>query len=351
MIALCPECKTRYRLAREKVGPQGARIRCSRCKTVFRVQPPKPAEAPGTGSASEAPVPSAHPRPEQDAAATKQMAPPQLRGAPPVRPAARALVAEADDEMAKRIVNCLARRKVSADVVSNGGEALLRMFRQAPDVAILGGHLPGVSAPVIAEIARRADELRIIPLVRIAPMDEPAGTPEFDASEVLEPGGIGSELDAALQRLSIGEQPRAEGDTGKLPVELPKGGAAGHAPPTSSPVRGPAEPSEPVSREAAPGETGSGEPHAPRVTTPPPSSDDPSVVSAERLARIAVSDIILYNEEKFAKAVKEGDVVAGLQAELAEARHLFEQRIPQEVRAMRDFLVEELQRRAGARAG
>ena len=40
MIAACPQCQTRFRLAREKLGPQGARIRCSQCQTVVRVQAP-----------------------------------------------------------------------------------------------------------------------------------------------------------------------------------------------------------------------------------------------------------------------------------------------------------------------
>jgi predicted Zn finger-like uncharacterized protein len=42
MIVTCPSCRTRFRLATEKVGPDGARIRCSRCGAVFaaRAAPP-----------------------------------------------------------------------------------------------------------------------------------------------------------------------------------------------------------------------------------------------------------------------------------------------------------------------
>jgi predicted Zn finger-like uncharacterized protein len=42
MIVTCPSCQTRFRLATEKVGPEGARIRCSRCGAIFagRSAPP-----------------------------------------------------------------------------------------------------------------------------------------------------------------------------------------------------------------------------------------------------------------------------------------------------------------------
>ncbi len=327
MIALCPECKTRYRLAREKVGPQGARIRCSRCQTVFRVQPSKPAQAPSP-------------------AQTQQSAPAQQAASPPPtsdggKYVARALVAEADGDAAKRITKCLLRHKIAADVIPDGGQALLQLFRKAPDIAILGGHLPGVSAPIIAEIARRAGELRNIPLVRIAPMDEPAVAPEFEAKEVLEPAEIDSKLGTVLERLSIGAAPSSEPDTDRLPVTRGSGAPPpAQVSPPELPVPEPPAPEPPAAEPAKPKRRRSSE----------SSSDDPAIVAAERLARISVSDIILYNEEKFAKAVRGGNVAAGLEAELAEARHLFQQRVPEEVRAIRDFLVEELERRAASRA-
>ncbi len=38
MIVNCPRCQARFRVADEKVGPRGAKVRCSRCKDVFVVQ-------------------------------------------------------------------------------------------------------------------------------------------------------------------------------------------------------------------------------------------------------------------------------------------------------------------------
>lgn len=42
MIVQCEACQTRFRLADEKVKPGGIRVRCSKCKEVFTVTPPKP---------------------------------------------------------------------------------------------------------------------------------------------------------------------------------------------------------------------------------------------------------------------------------------------------------------------
>jgi predicted Zn finger-like uncharacterized protein len=282
VIARCPQCQSRYRVAPEKIGPQGARLRCSRCKTVFRVQ-----------AAPEAPkAPSAAPA----AART------------------HALVAEADSETAKRIVEFLSRWGIAAEVVHDGGEALLSLHRKRPQLAILGGHLPGVSALVVAEIVRRNAELRTVRLIRVAPIDEPAGAPEFDADHTLEPADLPDGLGASLERLGLGKRP---------------------APPPPAPKPAPA--ASPTARTPQP------------TPSTPAGSSDSEFAAAERLTRIIVSDIILYDDEKFVRAIKEGNVLAAFEAELGEAKALFQKRVPDAIRGKRDFLAEELESRAERR--
>ena len=41
MIAACPKCGVRYRIERERLRPEGTRLRCSRCESIFRVSPPE----------------------------------------------------------------------------------------------------------------------------------------------------------------------------------------------------------------------------------------------------------------------------------------------------------------------
>ncbi len=71
MIVVCPGCSAKFRVADEKVGPRGAKLRCSKCQTVFStlravVQP--------------APLP---PPPPPDSFAAVEPAPPRV-GPPPL---------------------------------------------------------------------------------------------------------------------------------------------------------------------------------------------------------------------------------------------------------------------------
>ena len=65
---------------------------------------------------------------------------------------------------------------------------------------------------------------------------------------------------------------------------------------------------------------------------------------ARRLARIAVSEMVLYQPEKFEKAAREGTLEQALGLEIQEARALLRQRIGEEVRAETDFIIDELNR-------
>ena len=77
----------------------------------------------------------------------------------------------------------------------------------------------------------------------------------------------------------------------------------------------------------------------------------PQVADAERLARIVISDIILYNREKFDAALATGNVLEAMDNELEEGRALFRQRVDPRVLESRDFLADELMRVAQQRGG
>jgi hypothetical protein len=92
----------------------------------------------------------------------------------------------------------------------------------------------------------------------------------------------------------------------------------------------------------------------PRAAEPPPRPRrndglEDERAKAERLARIVVSDIVLYNEERFVAAARTGNVLEAMAGDLAEGRALFEERVDPRVRAERDYLTEELIRNAKLR--
>ncbi len=137
MIARCPECQTRYRIEAEKIGPNGARIRCSQCNAVFRVEPEA---APGE--------------------ATQTL-----------------LVAEPDADVAKMVAGYLRRWQIATTVVHDGGQALLFLHREKPGAVIVGAGLAGLSGAEFAEIVRHTAEFAAVKLIRVVSDDEPSGSP------------------------------------------------------------------------------------------------------------------------------------------------------------------------------
>ncbi len=307
MIAACPQCQTRFRLAREKIGPQGARIRCSQCQTVFRVQAPDGPEAAASPELRPAPVAAA--------------APPTP--AKPLPPLARALIAEPDPELSKGIADLLAQWRISSEIVEDGGDALLQILRSPPQVAILGAGLTSLSAPKLSEIVRRLAPLAAVKLVHVAIAAEPPSS-GYEACAMIEPADLPAGLGAILERLGLGAKP-VSAAARPAPARAAAPVAAAAAPPVPAAAIAPARPARP---------------------TP---SSDPEIAAAERLARIAVSDVILYNEPKFAAAIAAGNVVKALANELEEARQHFNSRVSPIIRQNRDFLREELERRAATR--
>ena len=242
--------------------------------------------------------------------------------------------------MAKDISSFLKTWGISPTLMADGARALLRVFRAPPDLVIVGGHLPAVPGSVLTEILRRTDNMKGVRIVRVTALDEPAGAPEFEADMTIEPRDLPEGLAEALERFGIGCRPAP-----KVAVQAP--------PPAPAPQ--PAEPSvleedeefvidlETTETPAPPSPT-----PAPKASAPKPPSD-PRFAAAERLARIIISDIVLYNEDRFDRAMREGKLEQALKAELSEGRTLFASRIPNEIRSERDFIATELDRVTAAR--
>jgi predicted Zn finger-like uncharacterized protein len=76
MIVICTQCQAKFRVADEKIGPRGAKVRCSKCQTIFSVR--REVERLATGAAGAtaraAPARAAAP-PQRVQAATRRAAP------------------------------------------------------------------------------------------------------------------------------------------------------------------------------------------------------------------------------------------------------------------------------------
>jgi predicted Zn finger-like uncharacterized protein len=341
MIAVCPKCKARYRIAREKLRPEGVRVRCARCAALFKVRRPEVVAAQGSPAeplsgpalSGEAPPRAA----AQSGRGEARPAPaPPSKEAAPAPPERSVLVAMPGEDLAKQTAELLAGRGLHAVVVHDGVEAMLEIQRRLPRAVVLSATLPRMYGFQICEIVKRNESLRAIFVVLAGAIHHreryrrPPGD-LYGADAYLEEPDLPEGLPPLLERAGIPLEPLAPSPS--PPPAAPVAPARAPAPAASE--AGPVAPALAGAAPAAPvADDGLGELRA----------------RAERLARIIVSDIVLYNEEKFAEAVRRGTVREVMGPDLEEGRGLFRERVDPRVRAERDHLMEELLRVASRRA-
>jgi predicted Zn finger-like uncharacterized protein len=321
MIAGCPRCGARYRIAREQIRPEGVRLRCQRCEAAFRVRAPALPVATSTPAApSEAP-----PNRER-----------------------LVVLADPDPERAKVIAAVLSAAGLEVMLAHDGVEAILTIQRALPRAVILNASLPKMFGFQICELMKRNESLRDIAVLLVGSVHR--------AERYRRPPTDLYGADAYLEEPDVAEAALVELRAMGLSVGMPPGRAeppARPAPQIEKPVS-PVQPAPQIEKPVSP-------PPLPRSAVAPPEEPstgaeaagdvDEAVAKAERLARIIVSDIVLYNDEKFAAAVAAGNVLEALEGELEEGRALFRGRVDPGVREARDFLSEELLRVARARGG
>ncbi len=424
MIAACPKCQTRYRVEPERLGPDGARLRCSQCSAVFRVrlpaEQPIPAEQSvpaadqgtfeGKAHASDAAALGGVARSEpkasearkarvtqsnqplsaegrsapQDLAPQSQDIESQSRTPGPSHEAPQfdqsrlVLIAHPNPDACKRIAETLEREGLQVLVAHDGVEAILSIQRALPRAVVLDAALPKMFGFQVCELIKRNESLRVTHVCLMGAIHRDdryrrAPSETYGADFYVEGaqlsvalidwlGRVGFELRSRRStptppptperapeapravRPSDGEQARSLAATGvaqPVAAERSTALASGNQAPAAA-ERPAAQSVESAPRAAQPvalGRIG--------VAAQPLAAER---AQAERLARIIVSDIVLYNEAKFSAAVRSGSVLESMRDELQEGRALFRERIDVQVRDERDFLADELVRVARARS-
>jgi predicted Zn finger-like uncharacterized protein len=337
MIAACPTCGARYRIDVAKLRPEGARLRCARCEAVFRVRPPADAAAPVAAVLDETPEPVAAPAPAPPVQAPAPApAAPSAPAAPAREQTRLVLVADSEPTPGKSLASTLRDWGFEALLVHDGVEAILAVQRSLPRVVVLDAALPKMFGFQVCELVKRNESLKHIHVVLV-------GAIHHQQRYRRPPGELyGADVYIERHQLPDALAPILEG------FGLPPASARLAAPPRpeAAPVRRAPEPPlpPPPAREAA-----APAPARPAPRMPRGDGLDEARAQAERLARIIVSDIVLYNEQKFEEGVRSGDVVAALDAELEEGRALFAARIDPRVGGADEFLQRELLRVARGR--
>jgi len=272
------------------------------------------------------------------------------------------LIADPEVEQGKSTASALAQWGLQPALVHDGVEAILAIQRLLPRAIVLDAALPKMFGFQICEIVKRNESLRDIHVVLVGAIHDRTRyrrPPEeiYGADAYIERQDLPESLRSILQEFGM------LSSTSQAPV-VPTAAAIPLTPPVvaSAPTSAPAAEEMPAAAiPAAPKvvePVGSTEPPATQqtlesVAPPAPISEDPGIAEkveqAERLARIVVSDIVLYSKEKFEAAVQAGNVLEAMQPEIAEGRSLFTARVDASIQEMRDFLTEELLRVAEAR--
>src|SRR5262245_36930913 len=326
MIAACPKCGARYRIERGKLRADGTRLRCSRCEAVFRVSPPPASEDELREEAASVPIASTPLRASSASAAAPHSDADRER---------LVLVADAEIEAGKQIASALVDGGLQPVLVHDGVEAILTIQRTLPRVVVLDAGLPKMFGFQICELMKRNESLREIRVVlvgaihhrdryRRAPSEIYGADAYLERHQLLESlldtlRGFGRPVGSPLAARSQARQPAPP------PARSAREGAP--LPPVTRARPEPARPAAPAGDPALAAEIG----------------------RAERLARIIVSDVVLYAEDKLDAAIRANKVLETFEAEMQEGRGHFAQRIDARVRELRDFLSEELLRVARAR--
>jgi CheY-like chemotaxis protein len=270
------------------------------------------------------------------------------------------LVADPSEERAKESAAAIAGWGLSPHVVHDGVEAMLAIQRMLPRAVVLDAALPKMFGFQVCEVVKRNESLRDTKVVLVGAIhdrDRYRRDPSelYGADVYLEQPDLPDGLLPLLREAGMPvkepkeggrEEPRPTDFPRVTPPEMvaPSGAVAPEAPVTAveAPVASDPVPSVQTPEAGASGGESSG------------SGEDPERVAerehAERLARIAVSEMLLYQPEKFDQASRDGNLEQVLDLEIQEARALLRQRISEEVRSEKDFILDELGRVSAQRA-
>jgi predicted Zn finger-like uncharacterized protein len=318
MIVVCPACGRRFRLEPSRLGP-GARLRCSGCREVFEM---RPAGGPPAR-------PAALPRPAAEPASAAQRGGlPQPRGGA-ADGAPLVLIGDANRPFRAAARSILEGLGCRVEMMENGEAIFRAVVARRPALLLLNTRLPGLSGAAVCEGVKGSPHLRGTSVVLVSSTVHP-GDPGGESRPGLEPDDrIEDTIDQREMRHRLAH---LLGDALPRPAARPAGiplspaPAPSAAPPGSTiamPAMGRSHPqagSPAQARERAP------RPASPKEIDSREALDPQAEI--ERLARIMLSDLKLYNPDRFASAMQEGRLLETFRTELLRGKDLITSRFP-----------------------
>jgi len=306
MQIVCPGCKTRFSFDEEKVGADGLKLRCSKCKSIFRV-------------VRKNPLP--------DAAPLSELA------SPAELPRAKVVVANESPAFCKAVASVLASEPFDVFTFNDGREAMTAITQMKPDVVLLDVALPSMYGFEVCEAIRKDPAIAGIKIILIASIYDKtrykrAPQSLYGADDYIEKHHIPDTLAVMIYRLLSGQKPVEASPEARPAAEEEVQGA-------TQELSG----SEITAQEVTRRELQQDEESETSLPGAPTAPELPEAhVKAKRLARIIVSDIVLYNQAKVEEGVRKNNFFELLAEDIAEGRALYAGRVAEEVRTNSTYL-------------
>ena len=279
MIVKCPSCDARFRLDRKKMAGKRLTLRCARCRTPFTVDLPHEKAGPG-------------------------------------RQKVCVMIAHSDKELCATIRDVVESAGFESILGHNGEDVLAAMDKARPQVAVVDVALQGLYAFEVVDKVRRRPGLENVKIILLSSVYNKAAykrSPNslYGADDYIEKHHIPDDLALKINRLLVDAAP-ASGPLNRDELE------------TSG--------QQLTSREGASQSLDFINSVNEKIQTAEEhevaAESAPERERAERLARIIVSDISLYYQERVDEGILEGNWSDLLALEIKEARRLFQERFP-----------------------
>ena len=279
MIVKCPSCAARFRLDLEKLAGKRVSLRCARCRSPFKVELPQNSMP---GNENKIIV----------------------------------MIAHSDVELCNTIMKLVHDAGFKGVLGHSGAEVLATMDSLRPQVAVVDVALQGLYAFEVVDTVRRRPGLEKVKIILLSSVYNKAAYKRspislYGADDYIEKHHIPNDLVLKINRLIVGAS---------LADEVLKNG----------------EPETPGEQLTASEQKSQSVDFIKTVNKKILSAENhevsanhiPEQARAERLARIIVSDISLYYQDRIDEGILRGNWSDLLATEIKEARKLFRERFP-----------------------
>ena len=156
MIVECPKCGGRYRVGEERMSDKEVQVRCSACKTVFKIAGPKPKGGDAAGQ--------------------------------PGTPSGKECILVCDDALFFRTMleEILTEAGYAVKLAASGEEALSKVVEVRPALLILDLQLPGMSGFDVLKVIRDSESSKSLPVLAMSAV-------YTDSSDIMDLEDIGAD--------------------------------------------------------------------------------------------------------------------------------------------------------------